>query len=514
MKRIVLTGASGNMGRAVLEKIYSVPDTVTRILVKSEKAEKAFIGTVKKKYPSVEIVCGNLADERVCYKLVDNADYVVNCAAVIPPKSDKSPEAAIECNYYGVKTLLDAIKGSKNQPKLIHISSVALYGNRNYLHPWGRVGDPLLPSVFDVYAKSKLFGERLVLESGLNYWAVLRQTAMLHERMLADNMKDGLMFHTCFNSPLEWITAADSGLLIKNILIADMSGSVENFWKKVYNIGAGESNRNTGYETFNDGFGIIGGSAKSFMEPSWQATRNFHGMWFSDGEILQKEFNYQTEKCSDYWKEILKNHPYYGIAKIIPTEVIKTLAIKRLLSDSNSPTKWEKNSDEARMKAYFCDGKRDTRSWAEFPLLSEGNTERGKVDYENMKDITKVKENGYLLNHGFDETKPVEELDIEDMKKAAEFRGGKCLSEFMVKGDLYTPLLWECSEGHKFFATPYTVLFAGHWCEDCLKNVWNYDMAASKSPYLAQVYYDSHDRKERKVYFMSGKQAFYREAAI
>lgn len=96
-------------------------------------------------------------------KLIAGADYVVNLAAVIPPLSDQRPELAVECNEKGAQTLVAAIEAADPQPKLIHISTVALYGNRDEKHLWARVGDPLLVSPYDVYSATKLRGELCVL---------------------------------------------------------------------------------------------------------------------------------------------------------------------------------------------------------------------------------------------------------------------------------------------------------------------------------------------------------------
>ena len=90
--------------------------------------------------------------------------------------------------------------------------------------------------------------------------------------------------------------------------------------------------------------------------------------------------------------------------------------------------------------------------------------------------------------------------DIEDMRKAAEFRGGKCLSPVMTKGDLSTPLDWECQFGHRFKASPTLVLLGGHWCPECLPLPWNYDEIAKGNPFFAQVWYPFHDKKEHNVY--------------
>ena len=105
-----------------------------------------------------------------------------------------------------------------------------------------------------------------------------------------------------------------------------------------------------------------------------------------------------------------------------------------------------------------------------------------------------------LLDHGYDETKPRTEWTIEDMRQAAAFRGGKCLSESMEKGDFRTPLEWQCQFGHRFKASPALVLLGGHWCPDCLPTPWNYPMIAKGNPFFAQVWYATHERGENEVY--------------
>ena len=97
------------------------------------------------------------------------------------------------------------------------------------------------------------------------------------------------------------------------------------------------------------------------------------------------------------------------------------------------------------------------------------------------------------------------------MKGAAEYRGGKCLSESMGKGDLYTKLQWECHDGHTFWASPYTVLKAGHWCPVCCQpEPWDFDRLAKFMPFYAQVWYDTHAREENTEYFFNGDKAMYR----
>ena len=55
-------------------------------------------------------------------------------------------------------------------------------------------------------------------------------------------------------------------------------------------------------------------------------------------------------------------------------------------------------------------------------------------------------------------------LSLEDMRKLAESKGGKCLSSDYVS--IKSKLLWQCSQGHKWEAVPATVKI-GHWCPSC-----------------------------------------------
>ena len=56
-------------------------------------------------------------------------------------------------------------------------------------------------------------------------------------------------------------------------------------------------------------------------------------------------------------------------------------------------------------------------------------------------------------------------LSLEDMKKLAKKRGGKCFSDTYVNAN--TPLLWECSKGHQWWAPPSRIKNQGHWCQIC-----------------------------------------------
>ncbi len=497
--KIAMTGTSGNMGREVLKQVMELPEAeFVRVLLSPKKKNDKLAKVYKREYGDrIEILRGTVADEALCRRLVSGTDYVVHMAAVIPPRSDADFKASEECNYLGAVAMANAVRETSPQPSYIHISTVALYGNRNEKHPFGRVGDPLLVSAFDAYAMHKLKGERYLLEAGLKRWVVLRQTAMLHPNMMHDNVSDGLMFHTCLNAPLEWVSSRDSGLLIKRILMRDGRGEIDSFWRKIYNIGAGEKGMQTGYDTFKDGFSIIGGSAEKFFKPNWLAARNFHGLWFSDGDELEELFRYQRDDPSGYWKEIGKGHKLYKLGKLVPRPLIDLFLFRRLRNHPNSPYRWVKNGDKARVMATFG-GEEQYRKlpkkWQDVKLLAKGDF----GDYDALRKVDNARKNGLLLSHGYDEEKPMSKWTIEDMKSAAKFRGGECLSDEF--SDPYAKLRWKCHDGHEFSLTPYAVLRGGHWCDKCLPEPWDFDRLAKDNPFYAQVWYDSHEKDENVRY--------------
>jgi hypothetical protein len=415
---------------------------------------------------------------------------------MIPPDADHMPKTLEKSIYFGTKNIVDAIKASdrKNEIKLVYISSVAIYGNRDDKHPWGRIGDPLLISIYDNYAYEKKRAERYILESELLNWVIFRQTAMYHKKFLTNNLNDGLMFHTCWNTPIEWVTDVDSGLLMTNLAKFDSNNTLEkDFWRKCYNIGGGENCRTTGYETFDFGFKLMGASVQKFFKPQWNATRNFHCMWFTDSDKLNNYLKFQNESNEIFWARQAKKNWYYKYGAILPSKLLSKIVIQRLFKSTNSPTYWVKNNKIGRITAAY--GGMDEyenipKSWNEFPLLcKDQNSDGNFIDYNELKNInSSVK---YKLNHGYDESKLDSELDITDMQQAAEFRGGKCLSTSMKKGDLYTKLKWQCHNGHIFSSSPYTILKAGHWCPDCVaEKSWNWDELAKNVPFYAQIWYD------------------------
>ncbi|MDE6274880.1 MAG: hypothetical protein K2L87_07550, partial [Clostridiales bacterium] len=386
-------------------------------------------------------------------------------------------------------------RGEK-QPALVHISSVAVYGNRAGEHKYGRVGEPLISGPFELYSATKILGEYAVLQSNIRKWVVLRQTAMLHYNIFSDNLHDGLMFHTCFDAPLEWVSVKDSGRLLLNLLSMYSTQTLpEEFWKQIYNIGGGESCRCYGYNTYDAGFRIIGGEFKDFFKPHYNATRNFHGMWFTDSDELEKYLHFRGQSSDDFWQEMKRLHAIYALGKLVPKVLIAQFAVKRLLKDSNAPMHWVKKGDEARVIAYF--GGREN-----YEALKRSKWKDVTLPVEVPAPVKYTHEQN-VAAYGYDIDKSDSEITADDLKTVAEAHAGKCLDAALFDGDLYRKLNWENSDGEKFSASAHTVLRGGHW-EHALYHTfrWEFDRLAKTDKIFARIWYDSHEEDENRVYLL------------
>ena len=90
-------------------------------------------------------------------------------------------------------------------------------------------------------------------------------------------------------------------------------------------------------------------------------------------------------------------------------------------------------------------------------------------------------------------------LDIDDLRGAAQFRGGELLSDAW-SGNMHDKLRWRCAFEHEFDASPYLILKTGHWCLECLAPPWRYDEDARRNPFFAQIWYTNHSKDEDNLY--------------
>ncbi|MCL2494252.1 MAG: NAD(P)-dependent oxidoreductase [Oscillospiraceae bacterium] len=501
-KTVFLTGSSGNMGWHGFQELYKRRDKFDIVLLNrgSQKNRDKF--AAYEGDPSVKLVWGDLLNYDDVLAGVSGADVVLHVGGMVSPQADYDPKGTIKTNITAARNIVNAVKAQPDPDavKVVYIGTVAETGERDAPIHWARTGDPIKISVWDHYAISKVIAESLFAESGLQHWVSLRQSGILYGDIIQN--QDPIMFHVPINGVLEWATVEDSGRLLANVCEDWVS---EDFWRRFYNIGSGADYRITNFEFEQYLLGALGlGDPRKIFNANWFTLRNFHGQWYADSDILEDYLHFRENKpIQKYFDEIAADMPgYMKLAKFAPKGLVKRFMMQRLTEMPVYGTMWWlKNNKEQRIAAYW--GSRAAweaiGTWDTFGIQKAPAEERTDAFGKNQN-----------LDHGYDESKPLSDLTLEDLQKAAAFRGGVIVSQ-SYSGDPYEKLTWRSANGVEFEMSPNLVLKGGHWCPQELPGPtdgdwsngftpWRYDAEAKVNPFFAQVWTPLHGADEDNVY--------------
>ena len=126
MKKIVLTGATGFLGKKIIRKLIDRGDEICILTRSAENAKKIF--------PTVNSIIEWSPDSNVWYSLLEGADAVINLAGenVLARRwIEEHMRKILSSRVNSVQSLISAIEHVKNRPKVfISASAVGYYGNR------------------------------------------------------------------------------------------------------------------------------------------------------------------------------------------------------------------------------------------------------------------------------------------------------------------------------------------------------------------------------------------------
>ncbi|MCI9443012.1 MAG: FAD-dependent oxidoreductase [Ruminococcus sp.] len=475
-KLVFLTGATGMMGGQTLKQLLARPNRFkVRILARPSDKNRTFVK--KHMCPALEVVWGNMDDYDTIKKCVDGSDYVLHIGAMVSPAADKYPEQTLRTNIGSTLNIIKAIK-EQPDPDKVHFAyagTVAMTGSRLEPVHFGRIGDPMNPSIHDYYALSKVFSEMAVFDSGLKHWVSIRQTGQHPSAESA--AKEPIMFHQPPNNVLEWSTQIESGICMAN-LCEDWVD--ESFWRKAYNLSSGKEYRLTTWEFMNMNLRPLGFTFEEVYEPQDMARFNFHGQYYTDSDVLEEYLHFRCIPGKQYWEkaeaEMTRMFKNPMAAAMLPTLEQLKAGNDQMARMEMGPRWAEENNQTEWIQAFF------------------GSLEEKQKLAGSKYDLHRPSDEESYLDHGYDESKPLEEQTAEDLKKAAEFRGGEYLDG--EPETIYTPVKWKCAFGHEFRLSVNAVLHGGHWCPECMKRSWAYPKIARKNPFYAQVWDPQHSPDE------------------
>ena len=512
MKTVFLTGATGTMGWAGLMEILKYPEKYKlRILARPSQKNKEKLAPYLEK---LEIVWGDLTKYEDVLKGVTGADIVLHVGGMVSPQADYRPRVTRKTNLSAANYIKDAVlaQPEDKQPKVVYIGSVTQMGDRREPLHWGRAGDPICVSAYNHYGLTKAIAERIITDSGIKKWVSLRQSGILYPGILKNY--DPIMFYVPIRGVLEWATVEDSGRLLERVCRDEVP---EEFWNRYYNIGSGDQYRISNYEFECLLLEAIGcPKPEKVFEAKWFATRNFHGMWYIDGDDLENYLHFRANiPIKEYFKQMAKSDTLPAGLKIavrsklvygshLVPHIVKLAMYAMAMSKEYGTQWWIKHVNTPALKERVM-----KRIHAYYGSLEAYNA---IPDWKHT-DLSRNSTTPVLLDHGYDESKQPEELTEKELQKAAAFRGGKFLAGAAVPAVPATlqrrVLTWQCAQGHTFKASARLILLGGHWCPECLPypykdepnaRPWNYDEEAKRNPFFAQLWAPLHDKDENNTY--------------
>ena len=363
IKTVFLTGATGNMGWAGFLELHSRRKYNIRILVRDSKKNRKKLG----KYlhdSSVTVIWGDLTCfEDVC-KGVAGSDYVLHVGGMVSPSADYYPEKTLKVNVEAAENVVNAVLAQPNAAdiKVVYIGSVAQYGDKNPPNHWGDVTCEQVPAKHDMYALSKIRAEEIFASAGLAHWVSLRQTAILYPGIF--RAINPTAFHVPMGGVLEWVTIEDSGRILAQVC---EDWVPEEFWNRAYNISSGKEYRMTNYDFMTLMLSIVGlPKPEKVFEPQWFALKNFHGMWFTDADVLENYLHFRANvPAAEYFASIKSQLPwFYYLAFLAPAWAVK-MFMKPYAYEKGMGTQWWVDNDQEKFLAYY--GSREAydsiRSW-------------------------------------------------------------------------------------------------------------------------------------------------------
>ncbi|MFX0012563.1 MAG: NAD-dependent epimerase/dehydratase family protein [Candidatus Hermodarchaeota archaeon] len=296
MKRILVSGAFGNIGLTILDELLDRGYNVTVFDLPNRKNVRKFRKFKKKWADRITARWGDLRNYEDVEKSMENVDAVIHLGAIIPPLSSKNPKMAYEVNVGGTSNIIEAIETKSPDAHLIYPSSFTIYGIRHE-NPIISLEDPFNP--MSGYAKHKFEAELLIQSSKLK-WTILRLTWI---PSLHDLKSFRAMFDIPLETKIELCFTKEAGLALVNAL-----DNHDVFYKK-FNIGCGESCRTSYGEYLMKMFEIFGLGKNAVPAEAFSHKGTFGGWIKPQG--AQGILKFQGESLESYYQEMKKTFRIY-----------------------------------------------------------------------------------------------------------------------------------------------------------------------------------------------------------
>jgi UDP-glucose 4-epimerase len=316
--KILITGAFGNIGKAVIEEAHKRNHEILVFEIENKKTRKD-----AKKYRNKvkEVIFGDIRNFEDVKKAVQESEIVIHLAAIIPPTSKKRRELTMDINYGGTVNLIEAIKQTNQHTPFIFTSSASVMGPTQLQNKLVNRNDPLV--ITGNYEESKIKCEEFLKKYGDNFLVfrlagVLPTFSVRSFRSFFPYLEEIFDMHP--DMRLEMIMAEDVATAL--VTGAEKLRNGDTPKNQAYILGGGEKNgwRLRGREFLSQLFGVLSLSIPD-QKYFTQDINTYHLDWYDTTEA-QQEFEIQNHTLDDYLKRVRKTFRIYKLPIMLLRKII------------------------------------------------------------------------------------------------------------------------------------------------------------------------------------------------
>ena len=275
-KPVLITGGAGSVGRQLAGMLLDQGRSV-RVF---DLPFMDFTGLEGEE--GVEVVKGDITDTAIVSQAVLGVGGVLHLAAILPPSSEKDRNFTFKVNVDGTKNIVEAMRVGAPDATIVFTSSISTYGDTSGEET--PVTTQHSQDAIDVYADSKISGEQVVKESGVNS-VILRIASIAVPEFLEP--PDPWPFTA--EQRVEMIHRDDVADALRNAI--DSREAIGN----IFNIAGGESWRLKGKNYVEDFFEVMGAPIEMAV---YRDSAGWND-WY-DTDESQKILEYQNRSYQHY----------------------------------------------------------------------------------------------------------------------------------------------------------------------------------------------------------------------
>ena len=158
MNRILVTGATGKVGRHFIDHVFqtgALPDTAIRALCHNR---------ILAPHPRLEMIQGNISDRAVVRKAMEDVTHVLHCATC-----KETPDDVMDVAVKGLFWLLEESRVSPTFRQFILLGGDCTVGHFFYPHPVPGTEQQKLTAYPGCYALSKVLEETMQEQYFIQY---------------------------------------------------------------------------------------------------------------------------------------------------------------------------------------------------------------------------------------------------------------------------------------------------------------------------------------------------------